>query len=665
MGTVKTFSVEAFIGFEQLAKIAECTGVQDSDVDALYEQWMVEHRLFLERRDELLSSSDGKNDIMNGSVFTYTLTDEKRIPRKFNIPRWAVRVFIQCLVHCKPVPVSGIRNEFVHGDCEYSGAYTTAEQAFIKLAVLISEPVIRQKVYGEESRIRGRDGVRVYAGSRQVGHKGSERLFSDSDITDIVDKVTLIVFCPLIVRTVPIQGRGAGYVVFEHCTTEQCESEWEERVMDKRSWKMQSVQRHGWTITFTDMLTGEKMSTNTDSHSRAVQLYEMSGIMGTVSTELAYTDDNDSGELLNPALYGYTPVSGELDSDSIVQFKHGRVFSSVLVGTIRTHFRAVYRRAIQDDAVGLITEHRKARAMRRTVNELQLFEIREQAKVDNSLNKYELDILTVELYTDDELKAVRLYTLERDRKWMAFCDERMNSTGEMFTVSRATYFRHRATLLKKLQTLYGSTEEKSGERVLRPFEETTKPTPLYELSVDKRTFPEVLAESFAYGVDRSTPFLPSANPIHWSNGYCCQLVQEYRRSRDGQFQRSANYGTKPQDYTPVQYQKHDEPTARYIAGVLSISGRPNTEQTSEHNPSKVVMDRMEVNGFTVPVWKMEVPEMVQITPIHKTTEQMPTVNGLAGDKIVHVNSGTPFFAASGKVSYQLYIDVLTSCGDGI
>lgn len=549
-------SVQEFVGFETIAHFASCVGVHPDDiaqVDALYAE---EFGAFLERRDELLKSSGGKNDLLSGSTFEFKWMDPLTcVHESAHIPRYAVRTLVTALYKAKPVPLHEVRQEFAHGRCSYMGAYSPDAQKYIEFAMKVCDPLVRLRIFSEESRIRARDGVRVYAGSRQVGHTGRERLFSESDILDILDKTMLIVFCPLIARTIPLQGIGTGYAVFEQCTNKVVVGKRKRRTYNVHTEVLEQHQDEGYWVLFTDELTGERVCTFTESENRADELHQMSGIMGVVDSELR-PEKQEHLKFGNPVLYAdYEPEMGNgkmptLVVDSIVPYRPDRVFSSVLVGAIRTHFRSLTRRTDREDE--LITEHAKKRERRQhDERELPLWEVLEYYKEQLDLNDFECDMLQAEICTEDELKQW-FPGIERGdhRRVQIFRQLREERTGELCKVGRTKYYEALGKLRTKLAQFSAEgkfTQDRKGNiRVVgesgelaerQPSEYTlnAQPIPQWRLHRDRRTFQEVLDQMFGCGVERRVPTYPLAQPGFWNrhNFPVCDLLKKHRLAHRG------------------------------------------------------------------------------------------------------------------------------------
>lgn len=428
---------------------------------------------------------------------------------------------------CKPVPLTSARHEMVHGKREYSGAYVQAHQDYITFAVQLLTPLIRLRIQSEEFRIRGRM-VRVYAGSRQVGHRGTERLFGESDISDIIDKTVLTVFCPLISRTIPIRGVGQGVCVMERCTVYKRECVRTEKYLDHTDGKLYTHTLHGWMVVFTDCTTGEVVQTFTQSPSRLDYLIGLTGCTGIIADRFIAVDaKGEQLDTTNPVLYESTEPTDnpEFIADSIGSYNHERAFNSVLVGTIRQHYRVLNRRSDHEDA--LIAEHKKNRNNRTHGEELPLYEllknkvatvqctevtdILDELIGDGQLTTDQAAICEVEMMTAEELRTLYGHIHPaHHRQYQAFMDARTVNGGSDREWTPAQYWKFRRTFLAKLKMEAGMIKAGTTKvkRTPVPLFRNLRMLPLWkrERKLEKRTAYEVLNDAVnLYGVNRTVP----------------------------------------------------------------------------------------------------------------------------------------------------------------
>jgi hypothetical protein len=535
----KSYDVVPFSGFSSICFMMECYNVQYQYIRRIEKQYRRLYTDLLKRR-EVVIRTGGQIDPMGPAVFLYRCADQQGVLREFVIPRWAVRLLSTALAKCKPVPLDSVRNEFGHGRRTYSGAYVQCHQDYITFVQVLVTPLIELRIRNEEFRIRGRM-VREYAGSRQVGHTGRERLFSDSDITDIVDKTMLMVYTPLLVRTVPLRGVGYGIGVMERCTVTMIDAVRTYRRYDIKRDLYRNDSEQGYMCTFTDQMTGEAVQAFTQSFSQAEYFCTMKGCTGTIGDVEAFmTEPEDKSPVNgNPALYESVD-SGEFNPDSIIPFRAERVFNSVLIGMIRTQFRSLYRRTDNEDK--MISEHKKKRDMRRSsVNEIPLYallsakvagvdghtsvhELIDKLVQDGQLSTHEAAVCEVELMPTDELRSLYGPTDDRDGidsrfwKYEAFMDacSRMIKptvasilTGEKVDIpSPRRYYRLRKSFLHKIAQAYSGAEKPKGiKRTPVPLVKNVRPLPLWkrERKLDKRSPDQVISDSLNCGVNRTTP----------------------------------------------------------------------------------------------------------------------------------------------------------------
>lgn len=531
----KVYSVVPFSGFSSIAFMMECYGVQYQYVRRIEKQYRRLYIDLLKRREEVIRTG-GQIDPMGPAVFLYKCADVEGTLREFVIPRWAVRLLSTALAKCKPVPLSAVRNEFGHGRRTYSGAYVQCHQDYITFVQVLVTPLIELRIRGEEFRIRGRM-VREYAGSRQVGHTGRERLFSDSDITDIVDKTMLMVYTPLLVRTVPLRGVGYGIGVMERCTVTMQDAARTYRRYDVQRDLYRNDTEQGYICTFTDQMTGESVQAFTQSYSQAEYFCTMKGCTGTIGDVEAFMSDDDSPVNGNPALYEHTD-SGEFNPDSIIPFRAERVFNSVLIGMIRTQFRSLHRRTDREDK--MISEHKKKRDMRRSNStdvplyallsakvagvdgRTSVYELIDKLVQDGQLSTHEAAVCEVELMPTDELKVLYGPTGanldSRFWKYEAFmdaCSRLIKPTAaDLFNgkdvdiPSPRRYYRLRQSFLHKIAQAYSGAEKPKGvKRTPVPLVRNVRLLPLWkrERKLDKRSPDQVIADSLNCGVSRAVP----------------------------------------------------------------------------------------------------------------------------------------------------------------
>ena len=605
---------------------------------------------------------------MGPAVFLYKCADQQGVLREFVIPRWAVRLLSTALAKCKPVPLSAVRNEFGHGRRTYSGAYVQCHQDYITFVQVLVTPLIELRIRNEEFRIRGRM-VREYAGSRQVGHTGRERLFSDSDITDIVDKTMLMVYTPLLVRTVPLRGVGYGIGVMERCTVTMQDAARTYRRYDIKRDLYRNDTEQGYICTFTDQMTGESVQSFTQSYSQAEYFCTMKGCTGTIGDVEAFMSDDYSEVNGNPALYEHTD-SGEFNPDSIIPFRAERVFNSVLIGMIRTQFRSLYRRTDREDK--MISEHKKKRDMRRSsVNEVPLYallsakvagvdghtsvyELIDKLVQDGQLSTHEAAVCEVELMPTDELKVLYGPTDDREGidsrfwKYEAFidaCSRLIKPTvadllngKDVDILSPRGYYRLRKSFLHKIAQAYSGAEKPKGiKRTPVPLVRNVRPLPLWkrERKLDKRSPDQVIADSLNCGVSRAVPQYNLNRPTPRTESYFVydnELGMMYVRSDEAlalHQKMSWGYRSTPEYISSAEIPAApvnpfitpsprciDEQYLRLRSGVVwALTGHPDTNVHPFKDEIELTVQINEVDTVQVyiPVWKARVETDVKVS----------------------------------------------------
>lgn len=721
----KVYSVVPFSGFSSIAFMMECYGVQYQYVRRIEKQYRRLYIDLLRRREEVIRTG-GQIDPMGPAVFLYKCADQQGVLREFVIPRWAVRLLSTALAKCKPVPLSAVRNEFGHGKRTYSGAYVQCHQDYITFVQVLVTPLIELRIRNEEFRIRGRM-VREYAGSRQVGHTGRERLFSASDITDIVDKTMLMVYTPLLVRTVPLRGVGHGIGVMERCTVSMEAAERTYRRYDIKLDLYRNDTEQGYICTFTDQMTGESVQAFTQSYSQAEYFCTLNGCTGTIGDVEAFMSDNDAAVNGNPALYEHVD-SGEFNPDSIIPYRHERVFNSVLIGMIRTQFRSLYRRTDREDK--MISEHKKKRDMRRSsVNEVPLYallsakvagvdgntsvyELIDKLVQDGQLSTHEAAVCEVELMPTDELKVLYGPTGanldSRFWKYEAFmdaCSRLIKPTAaDLFNgkdvdiPSPKRYYKLRRSFLHKIAQAYSGAEKPKGiKRTPVPLVRNVRPLPLWkrERKLDKRSPDQVISDSLNCGVNRTVPQYNLNRPTPRTESYFVydnELGMMYVRSDEAlalHQKMSWGYRSTPEyiasaEIPAAPVNPFMTPSPRCIdvhhllrqAGIVqALTGKPETNVHPFRDEIELTVQVNELDTVQVyiPVWKARIETDVKVSSHNMVVTQQEctpvfdetsyNVAVAYSEKTVIKTAGKPYYVR-GFIE-QMYTEYVMPEGDGI
>lgn len=709
----KVYSVVPFSGFSSIAFMMECYGVQYQYVRRIEKQYRRLYIDLLKRREEVIRTG-GQIDPMGPAVFLYKCADVEGTLREFVIPRWAVRLLSTALAKCKPVPLSAVRNEFGHGRRTYSGAYVQCHQDYITFVQVLVTPLIELRIRGEEFRIRGRM-VREYAGSRQVGHTGRERLFSDSDITDIVDKTMLMVYTPLLVRTVPLRGVGYGIGVMERCTVTMQDAARSYRRYDVQKDLYKNDTEQGYMCTFTDQMTGESVQAFTKSFSQAEYFCTMKGCTGTIGDVEAFmTEPGDKSPVNgNPALYEHVD-SGEFNPDSIIPFRAERVFNSVLIGMIRTQFRSLYRRTDREDK--MISEHKKKRDMRRSsVNEIPLYallsakvagvdghtsvyELIDKLVQDEQLSTHEAAVCEVELMPADELKVLYGPTDDdpgidsRFWRYEAFvdaCSRLIKPTAadllngkDVNILSPRSYYRLRKSFLHKIAQAYSGAEKpKAVKRTPVPLVKNVRPLPLWkrERKLDKRSPDQVISDSLNCGVNRTTPQY-NLSDVQASSLAIHRRMMELVNARSvyvPNYIADAPIPAAPVNpfITPVPQCIDEQYVVRRAGIVQALTGKPDTDVHPFRDEIELTVRVNEIDTVEIyiPVWKTKVETDVKVsshnvvvtqqecTPVFDAISQNVTL--LYSEKVITKTDTKPYYVR-GFVELA-YTEYMMPEGDGI
>lgn len=683
----KSYDVVPFSGFASIRYMMQCYGVQYQYIRRVEKQYRRLYTELLKRREEIIRTG-GQIDPMGPAVFTYKTRDvHKGALRDFAIPRWAVRLLAAALCKCKPVPLSAVRNEFGHGRRTYSGAYVQCHQDYIRFVQVLVTPLIELRIRNEEFRIRGRM-VREYAGSRQVGHTGRERLFSESDITDIVDKTMLMVYTPLLVRTVPLRGVGHGIGVMERCTVTMQDAARTYRRYDVQRDLYRNDTEQGYMCTFTDQMTGESIQAFTQSFSQAEYFCTLKGCTGTIGDVEAFmTEPGDKSPVNgNPALYEHVD-SGEFNPDSIIPYRHERVFNSVLVGMIRTQFRSLYRRTDREDK--MISEHKKKRDMRRSNStdvplyallsakvagvdgNTSVYELIDKLVQDGQLSTHEAAVCEVELMPTDELKVLYGPTGanldSRFWKYEAFmdaCSRLIKPTAaDLFNgkdvdiPSPKRYYKLRRSFLHKIAQAYSGAEKpKAVKRTPVPLVRNVRQLPLWkrERKLDKRTPDQVIADSLNCGVNRTVPqynlnrVTPRTEPYFvYDNELGMMYVRPYEALALHQ-KMSWGYRSTPEYISSAEIPAAPVnpsiiPAPRCIdvqrlirrAGIVqALTGDPNTNVHPFRDEIELnVGEGRDAVQVYIPVWKTQVEAYVKTSSYNFVVAQDRTFDEMYG--VVH------------------------------
>lgn len=386
------------------------------------------------------------------------------------VPNWAVRLIIDTLATIMPQPVHLIRNAAVHATPEQ--AMDENIHALLRVAMLFCTPIGRRKIANFEGLITGRTFSREMYRSSDMGQHG--RLFSDSDITDILNRAFLITFQPLFIRTVPITDRGLGRLVLTNCTAtvEQCKHVMEENhsfrsavqtemrllrrlhdplCSEKRRAKIQAQLEHLYTMTdeqaayippttkrnnrtvfrilFTCNDTGEQYETFTRHIGKAERLSRLTSLSGEV---IRIPETKVSEGLFGRTV---TQIPGEVRVKTVRPYRvQGRYFSALSMCIQGLH-RYLHRRP--EDADPIITEHRDS-VRYRPANEKSPIALDDILSLGLIASSTEQAIIETEMIADSDLPQ---YIRPDSRRVHVFNEIRGQLTSKPSTIGRREYSR--------------------------------------------------------------------------------------------------------------------------------------------------------------------------------------------------------------------------------
>lgn len=377
----------------------------------------------------------------------YTWTSEKLVNKICAVPNLSVSLIIVILTDIMPQPVQKITQQVVHGSSRNFGedVYTDEMSTILAFTLFWVTPYAVRKIRNFENLISGTVYGRSLYRTTDSGQHG--RRFSESDISDIINRTVLMTFLPLVCRTVPITDKGKGYVIVnsctvkvstgEHtflvedrmglatgqadslnrrykkyrCTTEQyaaASPEQQKRMItdemysekmasfklpkQKKQRPIQKVTTNGWWIEYTCTLTGQKFKVFTQSLSRSERLSSYTGFTAELDEEMMY--DGTVGA------FGQGDVQATtLTAKSVRPYIPTAVFARTLKFVMYSLFEYLFRRSVGINE--LLGVHRTTKmAIKNFDMPFSLYELLESGKPLNSVQK---DVVTVELTLPEHL----------------------------------------------------------------------------------------------------------------------------------------------------------------------------------------------------------------------------------------------------------------------
>ena len=447
----------------------------------------------------------------------YKWTGNDLVDKCCSVPNAAVRIVIGVLTTNMPQPtVQEIRNHMVH-DGNTEQLYTDEMSSVLAFAIWWTKPYAERKIMSFENERTGRVYGRTLHRTTDMGQQG--RLFSDADISDIVNRSILISFCPIICRVIPVSDKGTGYLVLgkctakkeigEHvmsragnkgtlcgsqdalkrrfkkyrCTPEQWaaaslknQKQWiteqmyndlmselpsiyaiESRQKRNQVYSEHMVTRQGWWIVYTCTETGQKFRVFTQSASRADRLSSFTGIVAELDGSIA---DAPKAGIFG---VGEQPPT-ILRADSVQQYNSEGVYFKTLKFMMYNIFEYLFRRAVEFNE--MFSEHNTTRkAVRNYETEFSLYGFWKQAKNGRAFTHEQLDIMDVELTLPENLPQAkagyRRVQLYRDNFW--------RRTGHESTITRWNYEKLKERVYSELRII----AESDAAVPVQPFTEMT------------------------------------------------------------------------------------------------------------------------------------------------------------------------------------------------
>lgn len=383
----------------------------------------------------------------NGGGVMYTWNSGcKKVQFRFSTK--TIHLFITALVECMPEPVQKIRNELLHGsDVQFE--FDGSVRNYMRCAMKFCTPYMERKISQHERQITGRVFERALYRTTDNGQGG--RRFSDADVADIMSRVSVLVFCPLYCRMIPITDKGRAYIAVRSSTVRRWigtrtftirrgnrgmtvlwdtikkfrENKITEQEYNKflsefsaKTAKVVTEQdtKTGFWIEWTCEQTGQRFTTFTQSAGRAEQLASMTAFCGEGEQEFR-TD----GE----------PMF--MEPNTIFSYRMEGRFFRTLKHITRNLFRYLFRRTEHDDS--LITEHRSSLLARKS-HRIHDFSLNDLMSRSSLLTPEQLDVIATELTYPDELpKNVD----RREKRVQQFRDLVTERIGSVPDITRHEY----------------------------------------------------------------------------------------------------------------------------------------------------------------------------------------------------------------------------------
>jgi hypothetical protein len=419
------------------------------------------------------------------------------------VPNASVRAFISVLTENMPQPtVQAIRDQVVHGQ-GVEPLYTQEMSSVLAFTIWWTTPYTERKIRAFENERVGMVSGRTLHRTTDIGQQG--RLFSESDISDLVNRTILMAFCPVICRAVPVTDKGTGFLVLNKCTAKmevgECqmmatrnkstlcgreetlkrrfkkyrctEEQWLAANTTERR-KLITVQmynqamaelpsmfsienrerrqkhsegmrtRKGWWVVYTCSETGQKFRVFTQSLSRAERLCSYTGI--TAALQGSVLDENTAG------LFGTGQEQAVvLESTSVTRYTPHGVYFKTLKFMIYTIYEYLFRRSIDIDSSGCLNDHRTTKMARKNYAvDFSLHELWEQMEYGRKFTNEQADIIDVELTLPENLPQAK----SGYRRTAMYRDLVYKRTGHECTISRWDYEKLKERVFSELKAIW-------------------------------------------------------------------------------------------------------------------------------------------------------------------------------------------------------------------
>lgn len=455
----------------------------------------------------------------NGKTL-YKWTGNNLVEKACSVPNSSVRMFIGILTTLMPQPtVQAIRQQFVHDNGDRDQLYTEEMSSVLAFAIWWTHPYAERKIMAFENERTGRVYGRTLHRSTDMGQQG--RLFSDADISDVVNRTILLSFCPVLCRAVPVSDKGSGYVILSKCTARMeigehtitatrnkstlcgreeslkrkfkkgliSVQEYNEKMselpsihyMETRKKRRQTYTERkwtakGWWIVYTCSETGQEFRVFTQSVTRAERLCSFTGITAEMDESIA--------ERPKAGLFGVGEQKPTLLlSNSVTRFSPEGVYFKTLKFMMYNIYEYLFRRAVEFNE--MFSEHNTTRKAKRNYEtEFSLYTFWMQAQNGRKFTTEQLDVMDVELTLPEHLPTAR----PSYRRVQAYRDLFFKRTGHESTISRWDYEKLKERVYSELRII----AEQDAAIPVQPFSEPLPGPGLFKVDTNPLYVPRAL-----------------------------------------------------------------------------------------------------------------------------------------------------------------------------